>query len=76
MDIGKEVKKTEDEAQQLELAKKLYNLFIPYSTMMNKWMVQRNEIRVNLESLLGIKNHRKMVTISELYSKPIYYAEK
>jgi transcriptional regulator with XRE-family HTH domain len=56
LDIGQEVKETEDEAQQLELAKEFYNLFLPYSTMMNKWIAQMNEIRLNLESLLGIKN--------------------
>jgi len=45
---------TNDE-EQIDLAKRFYNLFLPFSVTINRWMTQVNEIKDIYRKTIGIK---------------------
>lgn len=52
--ISDAVNSTEDEKEQLELARTFYDLFLPYFGILNNWIAHINELKTYIEKLLRI----------------------
>jgi transcriptional regulator with XRE-family HTH domain len=55
--IGDKFESTSDEKEQLELAKKFYEQFLPFTNTMSKWIAQVNNVRSKLEKILNISSN-------------------
>jgi len=55
-EIGEELSASESENEQEKLAKEFYDLFVLYYISISKMLSQLQEIKLNLESALGLKS--------------------